>query len=178
VGLQHRASVRSHKRLDFIGLQATSIGENRAFTSAKSPFSWKLPHGTVTPVPLGRTYAEEFRHYLLGRTAFPQHVALSVMLSSLEGPLMSSSIPNGGRVAGSHHGYQFEIPGLVFTVAVGKMIPESMRVHCFVRGYGNPVIISRTTDQAVWARLRMAARHQDWTNFFSRYGPPKSLTEL
>jgi hypothetical protein len=140
--------------------------------------SWKFPHETAIPVPLGKKYAEDFRQYLLGKSAFPQNVSLMLSLSSLEKPLMYSEIPYGGRVAGSHHGYQFGIPGLVFTLAVGRMIPESTRVYCLIHGYGNPIVVSRLTDQAVWQRLLIATRGKDWATFHSRYGPPKPLTEL
>lgn len=50
-------------------------------------------------------------------------------------------VPVGER-KGNIHIYKFPMPGLAFSLMVSKNIPDNYREMCFVRGLGNPIIVT------------------------------------
>jgi hypothetical protein len=120
----------------------------------------KTPYQHQTrPVRLGSNYEEEFRRYLLGRAGFPANTALIVAMSS-SGSQWSNAAwaPTGGR-KGDFHLWQFNIPGMMFQLFVGKVLPLPVKTLCLVR---SPLKIIRVTDNV---DRQMA----DWTlNYMGR----------
>jgi hypothetical protein len=132
---------------------------------------WKLFRDkAVTTVPLGKAYSESLRQYLLDRGEWPRHMVLTVLVSDGKVALLHSSVPSTATQTGPFRAYQFDIPGISFTLAVGRLIPEGLRCFCLMRGFGNPILVSRAASAAVFGGLSR------WTSndaFFARYGPPK-----
>jgi|GEM_PF-1283686 hypothetical protein len=95
--------------------------------------------GTV-PVELG-PFRESFREYLMGLSDFPNHCALLVAVREGKAIDRLTHIPVGERM-GLCHIYKFPMPGLAFSLAVGKNIPAHFRGACFVHMPGNPIIVS------------------------------------
>ena len=87
-------------------------------------------------------YEEEFRKYLLGKSWFPEHTALWVMVAQNNSPAVFSMLaPYRGPVR-AWHTYKFLFLGIGFELFVGKAIPADYREMCFVRGEGNPIYMS------------------------------------
>jgi hypothetical protein len=79
---------------------------------------------------LGSRYQEELRQYLLGRAPFPTHAALLIVVSDATELLEIGAFPFGGKVGGMYHSYQFNIPGVEFTLSLGLRLPEFCRRIC------------------------------------------------
>jgi hypothetical protein len=74
---------------------------------------------------LGSHYQEEFRQYLMGVASFPNHVALLIEVSDASTLLEIPAFPFGGKTDGTYFSYRFHIPGVGFTLFLGKRIPEA-----------------------------------------------------
>jgi hypothetical protein len=80
-------------------------------------------------------YQEELRQYLVGSASFPMNAALLIVVSDATALLEIAAFPFGGKVAGAYHSYQFNIPGIEFTLSLGQRIPKSCRRVC---AYSSP----------------------------------------
>ena len=102
---------------------------------------WPWKRNEVGLVRLG-PFEDRFRSYLLGTSPFPTDIsALSVIVRPPSSLSMITHDPRGGRGDG-HHAYSFPIPGIAFTLFVGRNIQQSLRRLCMVDGYGNPIAVS------------------------------------
>lgn len=110
-----------------------------------SAHPWKVD-GTC-PAPLG-PYQEPIRQYLMGMTGFPSDVALTVMVRELSSIRHLTHVPLGGWwnelfVA------KFAMPGFVFLLNASKNLPPPLRRNCFVRGEGNPIVLSGILEKSI-----------------------------
>jgi hypothetical protein len=103
--------------------------------------------GTV-PVKLG-PFGEPFRKYLMGQDDFPNHCALLVAVREGKAIDRLTHIPVGERREFCHI-YKFPMPGLAFSLAVGKNIPAHFRRSCFVHMPDNPIMVSPIIEE--WLR--------------------------
>lgn len=103
-----------------------------------SIYPWK-DDGSI-PVKLG-PYGDQLRQYLLGAAAFPADCSLWIVVREASKFLSLTHTPIGGR-GENFHVYRFPIPGLAFTLLVGKRIPAKCREVCFVHGAGHPIVVS------------------------------------
>jgi hypothetical protein len=104
------------------------------------------------PVTLG-PFQEQFRKYLLGLEDFPMHCSLLVIVrEGKEADRITYGEPTGGR-HGNVHRYNFAMPGLAFTLITSKNVPANFREKCFVRGSGNPVIVTTIIDKLLMDSL-------------------------
>jgi hypothetical protein len=103
----------------------------------------KTPKHQDRPVRLGGRYDEDFRRYLLGQAGFPGHTALIVALSS-SGSIWSNAAwaPTGERKDGFHL-WQFNIPGIMLRLFVGKALPQETKSICLVQ---SPLKVIQVTD--------------------------------
>jgi hypothetical protein len=104
--------------------------------------SWR--GGEIDPkIELGK-YSEPLRTWLLGKTAFPGHMYLSVFITPPELAQISMFPPyeavrqEGWRV---HYLY---VPGLLFMLNVGKTVDESRKWICTWNNPGHPITFSKT----------------------------------
>lgn len=99
------------------------------------------------PVKLG-PFQEQFRAYLMGLAPFPKDSRLWIALREGEKFDRLTYPPYGGRVD-TFRVYKFPMPGLAFTLMVSKNIPLSYKDMCFVRGPGNPIIVTPVVEQFI-----------------------------
>ena len=120
-----------------------------------SAHPWKAD-GTC-PVPLG-PYQEPLRQYLMGITGFPPDVALVVVVREPSGIRHLSHEPLG-EWRGEIFVAKFPMPGFAFSISAGKDMPPPLRRSCFVRGEGNPIVMSAFVEKHILDEgLRMVNR--------------------
>jgi hypothetical protein len=110
------------------------------------------------PVELG-PYKESLRKYLFGLTDFPSNCALSIVLRDKRGNLDRMMYAPIAKRADGCHVYKFPLGGFGFSLAVGNIIPETVRQACVVHGRGNPIVVTPILDSgleqdAIRAHLR------------------------
>jgi len=99
------------------------------------------------PVKLG-PYREAFRQYLMGLAAFPENTALWVVVRNGSEVNHVTHYPVSEKIK-PHYTHRFPMPGFIFTLIVGQDIADTYRSPCFVRGNGNPLIVSGVLEQFV-----------------------------
>lgn len=92
------------------------------------------------PVELG-PFQESFREYLLGQADYPDECALLVSVREGEEIDRLTHAPIGER-RDLFHVYRFPMPGLVFSLAVGRNIPTNFRQGCFAHMPNKPIIVT------------------------------------
>ena len=107
--------------------------------------NWTIDGLEINPLDLGREYNEAFRRYLLGNTQFPENVALFFSVSSLDPVLLLATFPQT-RNWGDYRSHFFSIPGMSFTVNVGRRFPDFVRESCLYRGKGRPLFYTPLED--------------------------------
>lgn len=96
---------------------------------------WRIDDQVNEQLRLGSVYTEAFRAYLLGSESFPDDTALFVCASSFQEVPLICTLPQT-RNWGDYRSHFFSIPGLTFTVNVGKRIPDFVRQACLYRSVG------------------------------------------
>jgi hypothetical protein len=108
--------------------------------------SWTIDHQRITQLALG-PYTEVLREYLLGTAPFPENTVVWVCVSSLRPVQLICTFPET-RNWGDYRSHSFSIPGLTFTVDLGKRIPQFVRDWCLYRGRGRPLFYTTAADLA------------------------------
>jgi hypothetical protein len=86
-------------------------------------------------------YADALRTWLRGETNFPRNVCLTVTLARPKGALIFMSQPVQAR-ARPWRSFKLHVPGIMFSLNVGKMIEAEMRDICFHQNPTHPVFVS------------------------------------
>jgi hypothetical protein len=97
---------------------------------------WKV----VSKIDLG-PYEEKVRAYLAGSAPFPQHVALLVTVAPNNKDIFTIIPPMAFDTA-AHHTFIFYVPGIEFTLCVGKAISPIMKKFCVQTVGDHPIGIS------------------------------------
>jgi hypothetical protein len=97
------------------------------------------------PITLG-PFQESFRQYLSGTGPFPEHCALWVAVREGNDLDRLTYAPLGER-RDRVHIYKFPMPGFGFSLTVSKNIPGDFRKYCFVRGAGNPIVVTNLIEK-------------------------------
>jgi len=97
-------------------------------------------------------YGDGIRTWLRGESGFPKHVCLTVLVARPENALIVLTGPNE-RISGRWHSFSLGVPGVVFTLEVGKQIDSQMRMTCFHENATHPVLISDEVMGAVWNKV-------------------------
>ena len=106
------------------------------------------PNEKKIAVPLG-PYSEQIRKYLHGESTFPEHICLLVFIRQDKNFNRAACFPWGGRTKEGYK-YHFSIPGIAFTLLVGKSISPSSKKLCFINGERNPIIGTPFLDQFLY----------------------------
>jgi hypothetical protein len=106
---------------------------------------WPRRGQTYHAIDLG-PYQEAIRRYLRGETGTPQHVAVTLILSQLNIPVLAFSFPVSYRVDECHC-HKFHIPGMSFVAAAGKEVPHSWVEICILRSPHRPIFVSKAGDE-------------------------------
>jgi hypothetical protein len=96
------------------------------------------------PIKL-RPFQDQFRRYLMKENSFPDNCFLSMVVR--EGTKLDrlTAFPAGGRT-GRFCLYRFAMPGLAFSLAVGKRTPRSFQNICLVHNETHPFVITPTIE--------------------------------
>jgi hypothetical protein len=104
-----------------------------------SVHSWKA--GRTEPrIELG-PYSEDIRKWLIGEGSFPKHVYLITAIERPARAQIALNDPYEG-IRGGGHNFFVHVPGVLFMLAVGKTVDESMQWLCIYNNPGNPINIS------------------------------------
>jgi len=110
---------------------------------------WKA---SLYPWEIGRislgAYEDPIRTWLRGETAFPQNVALNVILSRPSTALIIMNPPYQTTKVLCHT-YLFHVPGVLFRLSVGKEIPSPERTLCFYSSAQHFIVVSDTTTKKI-----------------------------
>jgi len=107
-----------------------------------SLYPWEFGEISLGP------YSETIRTWLRGETAFPQMIALNVILSR---PSAAQIILNPPYKTTEQpcHTYLFHVPGVLFRLSVGKQIPVPEKMLCFYSSTEHFVVVSDTVTKKV-----------------------------
>ncbi len=93
----------------------------------------------------------------MGLESFPNDAC--VWLVVREGEINRLTYAPVGARLDTIHTYKFPMPGLAFTLIVGKNIPAGHREKCLVRGPGNPIFVTTILEESLKEdALRMLQR--------------------
>jgi hypothetical protein len=93
-------------------------------------------------------YGEAIRTWLRGETAFPQNVALNVILSK---PFTAQIVMNPPYLTAEQpcHTFLFHVPGVLFRLSVGNRIPIEEKTLCFYSSVEHFIVVSDTITKKV-----------------------------
>ncbi len=111
------------------------------------------------PVKLG-PYSEEFRRYLLGEQEFPKNCYLLLVVREGENSPRITYPPLAKR-DGHIHYYNFPIPGLAFTLIIGKKVLSIHRELCFVTQSNHPIIYTSVLENMLESDLQTLLQKQN-----------------
>lgn len=102
----------------------------------------------LIPVNLG-TSAESFRLYLMGQGGFPQTTSLLVAVR-VPSAMSHLTYEPMGESNGSVYRAKFPMPGFGFSIAIADDLPDVHRRTCFLRGPGNPIMLTTRLEEMLW----------------------------
>jgi len=144
------------------GVEGIQVGQLAYFAASviwrASIYKPKFRKGEYR-VNLGAQYEEQFRNYLLSISDFPHHASLMVTVSPSSSPCVGVWMPSG-EVFKNAHLWRFSLPGIIFDLFVGQMIPETVRKMCVLRSSENLIFMTTKVDDKVSeaaAKLAFAA---------------------
>lgn len=115
-----------------------------------SVHSWKGNESSPL-IQLG-PYRETIRTWLRGESTFPKHVCLNVMFARPQNALIALSGPTA-RIPKTWHSFSLHVPGVMFSLNVGKRIEPEMRFTCFHENPTHPILVSDDVTEAVWKKV-------------------------
>jgi len=120
---------------------------------------WPVPGGRLVPIDLG-SYEDELRLFLLGTAGFPSEAVIIVCVTATPEPPLAAYAPLRGRER-EYHYYRFTIPGMAFTLCIGRRIPAVVRKLCILRSPGNLIFMAQTDDTRILGDIyRLANKKQ------------------
>ncbi|MCU1310958.1 MAG: hypothetical protein JWO20_2083 [Candidatus Angelobacter sp.] len=113
-------------------------------------------------------YTELIRQFVIGDAAFPENVALSLHVLSPPAKAFTFFQPYQGAARGSFRVSAFYVPGMEFTLSVGKRIPiEIMRTA-----------VSTAPDHAILAHDFSGQMHEMYKRLSGKAKKSKKLVQL
>jgi hypothetical protein len=112
-------------------------------------------------VNLGTRYEEPSRKYLLGVSDFPRDAAIMVTVSPA--PKESAAVwsPSGDKFKGDRYGgvpfwaWRCSVPGVVFDLFIGKMLPEVFHKMSLLRSTRNYIFMTEKVDERIADAMMM-----------------------
>lgn len=106
--------------------------------------SWKRAKDHIH-ISLG-PYLESLRLFLLDQAPFPPKMVLAVRVRSTDALAASANYPISENREG-YHVHQFSIPGLVFSLLVGRKVPDADLYYCTAPSLERFIGISPESDR-------------------------------
>jgi hypothetical protein len=101
--------------------------------------SWR--GGETNPMIHLGPYSDGLRTWLRGETGFPQQICLTVTVSKPERAFITLNAPVRTEFK-DWPTYLLHVPGVLFMLSVGRLVPLEMRMTCFHRTPTHPVFVS------------------------------------
>jgi hypothetical protein len=118
---------------------------------------WKmLQYGRIKGegnVRLGAKYEEILRRFLLGQAEFPQEAFL--LLTFTTGSLTDAALPPYTFKSGLAFQHRLVVPGLAFTLMIGRDVPTSSYEACFAHNKEHPITTSRAVNNMILTVFRL-----------------------
>jgi hypothetical protein len=119
-----------------------------------SVHSWKSgPSTTIPAIDLG-PYGESIRAFLFCNGTSPENVGLVVNVMHVPVTTMLSLPPRAGHKSNGVHHFSFYVPGILFTLSVGKRATEETKDICFYGNSLHPIFIIADLSERVGQRPR------------------------
>jgi hypothetical protein len=112
--------------------------------------TWTFGRDTVR-IELG-PYAEPIRLWLRGEGPYPKNMNLALAVARPENALVILTGPVKQSTK-RWQSFSLQVPGLLFTLHVGKLIDEEMKDCCFHEVPTHPVFVSDDVMSALWKRV-------------------------
>ncbi len=112
--------------------------------------TWKMGREKIR-IELG-PYAEPIRLWLRGGLPFPKSVNLAVAVARAENALVILTGPVKQSTK-RWQSFSLQVPGLLFTLHVGKLIDLEMKNCCFHEEPSHPIFVSDEVMGALWRRV-------------------------
>lgn len=134
---------------------------------------WK-EFGSTIALDLG-PYEEEFRQYLLGMVGFPEETALAIFVAEKANERdQFATTPVPLDVKG-YHQYTLAIPGIKFSMFIGKTLPVEARDGCSLRSNGRYIYLNDHLDNDEVAfqmqRTRISRKVQEGAKVYENSKP-------
>jgi hypothetical protein len=113
--------------------------------------TWKISREERIRIDLG-PYADRIRLWLRGESSFPRNVSLSLAVARPENALVVLTGPNK-QLTKLWHSFSLQVPGLLFTLHVGKLMDSEIKDCCFNQKPTHPLFVSDDVMSALWGRL-------------------------
>lgn len=97
-------------------------------------------------------YGEPIRRWLRSEGSFPKNVNLAVAMAKPENTLVVLTGPVKQSTK-RWQSFSLQVPGLLFTLHVGKLIDPEMKNCCFHEDPTHPIFVSDDVMEALWKRL-------------------------
>ena len=108
---------------------------------------WKMGRETVR-IWLGR-YADPIRLWLRGESSFPRDVNLTLLMARPENVLVVLTGPTK-QATKRWHSFSLQVPGLLFTLHVGRLMDSEIKECCFHQDPAHPIFVSDDVMHALW----------------------------
>jgi hypothetical protein len=105
---------------------------------------WQINRKPIERIYLN-IYQETIRKFLNDTTTYPDHVYLSLWISTTKREGDYFRFPYSTK-ASNFYFHQFLVSNLLFTLSVGKNTPESLRKFCLYSSEEHPIVLSSTVD--------------------------------
>ncbi len=99
-------------------------------------------------------YADRIRLWLRSESPFPRNVSLSVMLARADRALVAFTGPVE-RPPKAWRTFWLYVPGVSFTLSVGRLIEAEMRETGVHENPAHPIFVSDDVMGVVWKRLKL-----------------------
>ena len=121
-------------------------------------------------------YGEPIRKFLRGEADFPDHMAFVVGVLPPNRGLISFSQPYRGSAA-NWHNFLFYIPGIEFSLCVGRGVDQEQRSVCIASNPLHPILVTdfsksvREVFAGVWRKARKARNVEKYLTPASKNKP-------
>lgn len=110
-------------------------------------------------------YAEPTRLWLRGERPFPSNVNLTLLMARPENTLVVLTGPTKQSTK-RWHSFSLQVPGLLFTLHVGRVMDSEIKSCCLYEDAGHPIFVSDDVMGAVWKWMAKNFRESRKTNSY------------
>ncbi len=131
--------------------------------------AWQIPgrmRGSL--IDLG-PYQESLGKYLLGQEPFPGSAAMWVWISLYDKPSRAVTTPDSSRICNCH-AHTFDIPGIRFSLFVGRTLPQFVRLMCVAGGPDGPIVASYAPDDILATQVSQISQTTRLSKALQRKG--------